>query len=432
MKPTGRTTLLAFLTLALILAGLGFLRGGPILALLPLLVYWGAALLAVPRKVRLKAVRELEQRQVKPGTSVRVRLIVKNEGAPVEELRVQDTLPEGLVLTEGTPGLTATLGRGETLELEYRVEGKRGSYLFKSTQVQASDAFGLLRREATLDAPAELVVLPDLVRLRRAVWVRPLKTHGFAGPIPARLGGSGIDFFGLRDYQMGDPRRWINWRVSARYDQGLFTNQFEQERIANIGLILDSREQIYISNEQVSLFEYAVQAAASLADAFLSAGNRVSLFVYGYTLQRTFPGYGKVQLERIRHILAQARAGHNFALEQLDQLPTRFFPAQTQLVLISPLREEDTPVLLRLRARGYQLLVVSPDPVEFEHSLAASQPNLELGYRYARAERRLLLNELGRMGIQTVNWNVARPFDQAMEHFSHRVFSGAYWAGIEG
>ncbi|MCL7455525.1 MAG: DUF58 domain-containing protein [Anaerolineae bacterium] len=41
---------------------------------------------------------------------------------------------------------------------------------------------------------------------------------------PARAGPAPI--FGVREYQAGDPRRWINWRVSARHPRSLFTNEF--------------------------------------------------------------------------------------------------------------------------------------------------------------------------------------------------------------
>ena len=58
-----------------------------------------------------------------------------------------------------------------------------------------------------------------------------------------------MSFWGVREYQMGDSLRHINWKIAARrmiaarQAQELFTNEFEQERIADVGLILDARDQ---------------------------------------------------------------------------------------------------------------------------------------------------------------------------------------------
>jgi uncharacterized protein (DUF58 family) len=279
--------------------------------------------------------------------------------------------------------------------------------------VTASDTLGLFRRQAVLPAPGHLVVVPETLRLRR-VAIRPFRTRAYAGPVPARRGGSGGEFFGVREYQPGDPLRWINWRASARHPHLLLTNEFEQERIADVGLILDARQRSDIRWRGDSLFEYAIRATASLADAFLGDGNRVGLLVYGGILDWTFPGYGKTQREGILRALARAKTGDSLVFDSLDYIPARFFPARSQLVLISPLCKDDLPMLVRLRARGYQLLVISPDPVAFETRALGSRPAVDLAARIVRLERRLLLRQLRQAGVQVVDWQVDKPFDQTI------------------
>ena len=118
-----------------------------------------------------------------------------------------------------------------------------------------------------------------------------------------------------------------------------------------------------------SLFEHSVLAAGSLADALLQQGNRVGLLVYSQYLHWTLPGYGKLQRERILQALAGAAPGASQIFDGLQYLPTRLFPAESQIVLVSPLVEDDYLTLVQLRARGYQVMVVSPDPVGFEARL---------------------------------------------------------------
>jgi uncharacterized protein (DUF58 family) len=179
-------------------------------------------------------------------------------------------------------------------------------------------------------------------------------------------------------------------------------------------LILDARQRHDVRLAGDALFEHAVRVTASLAEAFLGDGNRVGMLTYGGFLDWTFPGYGRVQRERILRSLARATMGESLIFDRLDYLPTRFFPAKSQLVLISPLCQEDVSVLIRLRARGYQLLVISPNPVAFEAMWLKSHPSVDLGARIARLERVLLLRKLRQAGIQVVDWQVNKPFDQAI------------------
>jgi uncharacterized protein (DUF58 family) len=224
-----------------------------------------------------------------------------------------------------------------------------------------------------------------------------------------------VEFFGVREYQPGDPTRWLNGRATARHPEALFVNEFEQERVADIGLILDARRQSDVEARGGALFEYAVQATAALADALLQRGNRVGLLMYGRSLDWTLPGYGKLQRERILRALARAETGDLPVFERLDYLPTRLFPARSQLVLISPLHAHDLAMLGSLRARGYQLLVISPDPVSFERQGLADSPAAALATRIALLERALVLRSCAQAGVPIVDWQVDRPFQQVAE-----------------
>jgi len=408
-----RLWLLSVLIYGLLILGLAILSRELVALAIPLALYLGAAFLYGPEPLRLRASRTLSTDRVSQGTPVTVELSLTNEGGPLEEVLVEDLVPREVMLLDGEPRMLTTLRPGETISFAYTVMGKRGGTDFQGMQVTVSDHLGLFRRWATLPVMTHLFVFPQVSRLRR-VAIRPLQTHSFAGPVPARQGGAGVEFFGVREYQLGDPLRWINWRVSARHPRELFTNEFEQERIADVGLILDARRRNDVHAGDDSLFEHAVRAAASLAQVFLSDGNRVGLLVYGWFLDWTFPGYGKVQRERILRALARARTSDSIVFDTLDYLPVRFFPARSQIVVISPLCQDDLPVLTRLRARGYSLLVISPDPISFEERTLGPQPGVQLAVRIARLERTLLLRKLRQAGIRTVDWQVDKPFDQAI------------------
>src|SRR5262249_16147735 len=146
--------------------------------------------------------------------------------------------------------------------LEYSVEAKRGEYGQYLARAYARDTFGLFETLIVYETTPRLVVQPRYPKLDR-IKIRPPQTRGFAGPIAARQGGTGIGFWGIREYQPGDSQRHINRRLSARMDQGLYTNVFEQERVADVGLILDARERTNVTSAAGSLFEYAIRATAA-------------------------------------------------------------------------------------------------------------------------------------------------------------------------
>jgi uncharacterized protein (DUF58 family) len=403
---------LSLIIYGLVLAGLATLNRGLLVLAIPLVVYLAAALLDRPETIQLQASRSLSENLLHPNQPVEVTLTVTNAGRSLAEVVLTDEPPAGTSVIEGKTGLVATLPAGTTLKWRYTIAGGRGSYRFTGLQATIRDQLGIFTIEGLVTAPGQFLVLPEIIRLRR-VEIRPRQTRVYSGQIPARQGGAGVEFFGVREYQPGDPLRWVNAAASARYPDSLFITEFEQERVADVGLILDARHQSDARGAAGSLFEHAIRATASLTDTFLSAGNRVGLFIYGAYLDWTLPGYGKVQRQRILQALARAELGEGQVFETLEHLPTRLFPARSQLVLVSPLLKEDPDMLIRLRAHGYRLLVISPNPVSFEREGTVAGREVELATRLAYLERSILLGKLRQADIRVVDWPVDTPFVEA-------------------
>jgi len=405
-----RITFLVLIIYALLLASLIGLRGDLLSVAMLALVYFLAAIWWSPTELELEARRTLSKERVAPGEHVMVTLEVTNNGADIDELLIEDILPAQLILVAGLPRRLLSLAKGESCSWSYTVQGPRGGYSFGTLQVKASDVFGLLGRRREIGAGGELFVLPALTRLKY-IPLRTRSTRAYSGAIPARVGGAGVEFFGLREYQPGDPPRWINWRASARQLDVLYANEFQQERVADVGIVLDGREKTNLYQGGRSLFEHSVLAAASLADAFLTQGNRVGMLHYGRYIDWTLPGYGKVQRERILHALARARPGGSPVFSGLEHIPVRFFPAHSQVVLVSPMDGDDLDILIQLRARGYQVMVVSPNPAAFELACLPEKPSAALAARILRMERTLMLERLQRAGVRVFDWDVSQPFD---------------------
>jgi uncharacterized protein (DUF58 family) len=408
-----RERLLAILIFVVVLGALASVNGRVLVVALPLLVYLGAGVLSRPRALDLEISRTLGSTRLSAGAPVEVTVSAANRGAAVEELHLTDMLPPSVAVVRGTPRHFGSLSPGGNAEWSYTVRAERGEHTWTGVRAAGSGSCDPGSREADFDAESRLLVLPAVERLPR-IRIRPRQTRGFAGPIPARIAGSGVYFYGVREYRMGDTLRRVNWKLSARDTRTIYTNEFEQERIADVGVILDARDRSYPGRAGGALFESAVSAAASLADTLLADGNRVALLIYGRSMERLAPGYGKVQRERIRVRLARAHTGTNYSLETLERLPTRMFPARSQIVLVSPVLKDDSSVLCALRSVGYSLLVVRPRRIAAAWPALAAQPEALLARRLENVENALLDATLRGAGIRSIDWDTAEPLARSL------------------
>ncbi len=394
-----------------VILGLAARRSDVVAMSIPLIAYLFAAIAQRPDDIKLTVTREVSPDYAPQGTPITVKLTILNQGSAIDEVTLQDVLPDGVRQTDGQSSIVSFLEAGGKIELEYTMEASRGEYRAYEVQAHARDFSNLFELPFFYRTSQRLLIHPRYPKLNR-IKIRPPQTRGFAGPIASRQGGTGVDFWAIREYQSGDPQRQINWKRTGKSDRDLFTNIFEQERVADVGIILDSRQHVNVITPSGSLFEHAVTAAASLAENFLEDGNRVSLLVYGSGIGRVFPGYGRFQRERILKELSRASTGVNYALETLGNLPTRFFPVKSQIIVISPLSPEDIPVILRMRSQGYAVIVISPDPISAESAIYEDFESAV--YRIAYAERDFMLRKIRQSGAQVVNWNVEQPLEVAI------------------
>ena len=408
-----RSIFLSTLVYALLLAGLITLRGELIALAIPFMLYLFFGFWNAPEALDLHITRSLSVDRTTPNSDVIINLTVTNRGADIEEFLLDEKISPRLIIRIGSPRHLLRLTRGSSFTFAYTVAGPRGTYAFNSIDVTAAESLGLIYREQSIVTSQKLFIFPEVKRLKY-VSIRPRRTRVYAGTIPARTGGSGTEFFGVRDYQVGDSPRMINWRVSAHHPENLYSNEYQQERVADVGIVLDARVRANLFHADQSIFEHSVAATAALSDAFLSQGNRVGLLVYSAYLGWTIPDYGKVQRERIMQALTRAEVGVSSVFAGLEHLSPRMFPPESQIVLVSSLVHDDLNVLVQLRGRGYQVMVVSPDPVKFERRLLPPSPQVDLAARVVRMERDLLIRRLERAGIQVIEWDVSVPLDQAI------------------
>ena len=181
---------------------------------LPLLSYLAVGILQAPslEETRLCAVRSVNANQIGGRTEVEVSVAICNEGALIPQLCLLDPTLPGMRIKDGQVRHATALFAGEETRLEYTFRAERGRLAWTTVVAVASDRLGLFELELVCAAGAEVLIQPELNRFHPPP-VRPPRTLPSAGSIPARLGGSGTDFWCVREYHPGDPLRQLDWRL---------------------------------------------------------------------------------------------------------------------------------------------------------------------------------------------------------------------------
>ncbi|MAU02113.1 MAG: DUF58 domain-containing protein [Anaerolineaceae bacterium] len=155
-------------------------------------------------------------------------------------------------------------------------------------------------------APAFKRTTPDEI-LQRLEWRVIRRLDGLLqGDYRTLFYGTGIDFADIREYQVNDDIRHIDWNVTARMDSP-YVRQYTEDRDVTAWFLLDLSPSMGFGPaarpKQLVLTEYV----ATLARLLVRSGNRVGAILYNRRVEQTIPPRGsRNQVLRImRSILNQ-------------------------------------------------------------------------------------------------------------------------------
>jgi uncharacterized protein (DUF58 family) len=162
------------------------------------------------------------------------------------------------------------LAPGERMRVEYRIPtARRGVLQVGPLELRRRGLAGLADARTVVGDPVSVRVVP------RVLPVRGLPTGVRRGHVGAdeRVERGGTDLVGLREYVPGDDLRRLHWATSARTGTLMVREDADPAR-PHLAVILDDRSSSYPDPDG---FEDAVELAASLLTAAMSAGHPVRL-----------------------------------------------------------------------------------------------------------------------------------------------------------
>ncbi|MCY7366857.1 MAG: DUF58 domain-containing protein [Chamaesiphon sp.] len=199
--------------------------------------------------------------------------------------QIRDGSPQDL---PGTPELIAgQLEPGKSQTSTYTVQPyQRGEYEWQGIQVRQLGIWGLAWQQWRVDAAQTVPVYPDLIGLKALSIKLALQSSGAMRQ--ARKRGIGTEFSELREYNIGDDPRSIDWKATARRNRPLI-RLLEPEQEQTVIILLDRGRLMTANIQGYKRFDFGLNATLSLALTAIQRGDRVGVGVFDRYLTTWIP-----------------------------------------------------------------------------------------------------------------------------------------------
>lgn len=373
-----------------------------------------------PPLANLAVTREVSDDTPSPGSEIEVTVTVENTGNTfLTDLRLIDHVPSNMEVIDGSARLGTALRSGQTATFNYTAIVERGRHSWPVRAIGRGTS-GAVELDALIDADTTVNCLPRL-RTATDVPVR-LQTSIYSGEVNTNIGGEGLEFHSVRDYQPGDPKRRIDWRSFAKTGD-FSTIDFREEHAARIVLLFDGRESSYVASGpgEPHSVDRSITSAFDIFASLYDQGHLVGIAGYNGIPCWVGPNTGAQHLQRVRELLVDHPALSSLPPEIAEEETGRYIdpivhvrrrlPANTQIFLFSPLTDNFTYEVARhLDGAGHLVTLISPDPTS----------TATIGQRIGRLERSSLVKRLRDHGIRVVDWGDDESLNIELEHAKRR------------
>jgi len=226
---------------------------------------------------RVPVVQRVAATTLARGVPTSFSLRVADEPASV---RVRQPLPPDLKIEPAT-------------EAEGELDGdlvarRRGRHLLPQAVARRRGPLGLAAWTHRVEAPAEILVYPDLPAARRLA--SSVRTGRFRDEGLRRRGplGLGTEFESVRDYSPDDDIRQVNWRATARLGRPM-SNQYRVERDRDVVCVIDCGRLMAAPFADRTRLDAALDAAVAVAAVADVLGDRCGVLAFAGEILRSLP-----------------------------------------------------------------------------------------------------------------------------------------------
>ncbi len=214
------------------------------------------------------------------------------------------------------------------------------------------------------------MISKDLLQKIREIDIKSrfLANEVFAGEYESAFRGRGMEFEEVREYQIGDEIRSIDWNVTARMGTP-YVKVFREERELSVVFLVDASASLDFGSRLKFKREVAAEVAALLAYAATRSNDKVGLITFTDHVEKYIPpkkGSAHVW-QVIREILSFQPRSTKTNLQGALEFLVRVLPRRSVCFLLSDFIAPDFSKGLGVATRRHDLIAMKiSDPLEYE------------------------------------------------------------------
>ncbi len=130
----------------------------------------------------------------------------------------------------------------------------------------------------------------DLLKKVRKIEIktRGLSNHLFSGEYHSAFKGRGMAFSEVREYQLGDEIRTIDWNVTARFNHP-YVKVFDEERELTVMLLMDVSGSENFGTQTQQKQDLATELCAVLAFSAIQNNDKVGVIFFSDKIEKFIP-----------------------------------------------------------------------------------------------------------------------------------------------
>ena len=204
----------------------------------------------------------------------------------------------------------------------------------------------------------EKEILKKIQRIE--IFTNRLVNTIFAGEYESVFKGQGITFDEVREYQVGDEIRTIDWNVTARMGQA-YIKKYVEERELVMMLVVDMSASTSFGSIAETKAEIAAEIAALLAFSAIRNNDKVGLICFTDTVEHfVAPRKGQRHVLRVvRDILHFQPKQPGTNIESALAFVDRVLKPHSVVFLISDFKDTGYEKQLRLSSKRHSLIAIT-------------------------------------------------------------------------
>ena len=202
----------------------------------------------------------------------------------------------------------------------------------------------------------------EILKKVRSIEIKTkgLSNHIFAGEYNTAFKGRGMTFSEVREYEIGDDLRTIDWNVTARYNSP-FVKVFEEEREITLMLMVDVSSSSSFGTNKRFKRELVSEVSAVLAFSAIKNNDKVGVIFFSDKIEKFIsPSKGKKHILRIiKEILTFQSTSKKTNIKKALEYFNRVTKKRSICFLLSDFFDSDFFEPVKLSAKRHDLVAVN-------------------------------------------------------------------------